>query len=215
MYMNTMRHYINIIEGRSNPELNIKPTTANVFDVYLKKYGSNGIYVHFNKIEKVGIKYGSNNTFGPMGIYAMPIHMATDYGLRNAAMMKAQYANIILAKPGISILNLDTVDISTMQGLALDALKFHKKKAASKEIDYKSTIVPNDIKGCWQSIQNLLYNISRRRGKKLPLLLTVFFRKVGFDAIIDNNQIINDNPGQIVFITPGSYDVVETIPLRF
>ena len=145
----------------------------------------------------------------------MPIHMATDYGLRNAKLMKSQYANIISANPGISILNLDTVDISTMQGLARDALKFHKKKAASKEIDYKSTVVPNDIRGCWQSIQNLLHNISRRRGKKLSLLMTVFFRKVGFDAIIDNNQIINDNPGQIVFITPGSYDVVETIPLRF
>ena len=213
--MNTMRHYINIVEGRSNPELNVKPTTADLFDVYLKKYGSNGIYVHFNKIEKVGINYNSNNTFGPMGVYAMPIHMATDYGLRNAKLMKSQYANIISANPGISILNLDTVDISTMQGLARDALKFHKKKAASKEIDYKSTVVPNDIRGCWQSIQNLLHNISRRRGKKLSLLMTVFFRKVGFDAIIDNNQIINDNPGQIVFITPGSYDVVETIPLRF
>lgn len=77
--MSNIRHFINIVEGRRNPNLNVKKTTASLFAEYEKKYGPNGVYVHYNKIEKVGINTRSTNLVGPVGVYAFPIDMANNY----------------------------------------------------------------------------------------------------------------------------------------
>lgn len=118
-----------------------------------------------------------------------------------------KYANIILAKPDIKILNLDKVTIETMKELVNDARKY-------TNINDRS--IPIDVKSCWNLITSLLKSYSEPRKKYLYAVQNFFFRvRHRYDAILDNSFVINDNPGQIVFLTPGSFIVEETIPLRF
>jgi hypothetical protein len=214
--MHDLRKFINIVEARSHPDINPKPLTSDIFQKYQSQYGSDGVYVHFNSIEKVGINIKSQNTFGPLGIYAMPIGIASTYGLDQTKMMKdVKYANVILPKNSINILNLDTVNVAEMQQLVQSALAFHKRKLKAKSDFYSSIQLPQDIRQCWRLVVKLLYEYASRRRKKLMYILNSFFRKIGYDAILDSNQIINDNPNQIVFLSSNAFTVLETIPLRF
>ncbi len=214
--MHDLRTFINIVEARSHPDINPKPLTSDVFQKYQSQYGPNGVYVHFNSIEKVGINTRSQNTYGPMGIYAMPIEIASTYGLTQTKMMKdVKYANIILPKTSINVLNLNTINIAEMQKLVQSVLAFHKRKLKAKSNFYSSIQLPQDIKECWRLVVKLLYEYASRRQKPLMHILNSFFRKIGYDAILDSNRVINDNPNQIVFLSSNAFTVLETIPLRF
>lgn len=204
--MNDIRQLISIVEGRRNPDLNLKKTISARFNEIIEELGTDGVYVHYNNIEKVGIHPRSYNLFGPMGVYGMPIDMAKGY-LLYAQKHNLKYANIILAKPGIKILNLDTITLDEMKKFLEIARSYSKLKDRS---------IPIDVKSCWRTIIDLLDRYSKIRTKNNFAVQNFFFRKkCGFDAILDNSLIINDNPGQIVFLTPGSYIVKETVPLRF
>lgn len=212
-----MRYCEFIVEARTNPEKNIKVPTEQIFKKYLDINSNNNIYVHFNKIEKVGVNLNSNNTFGPVGVYAMPLRMAISFGLYHSKIERSKYANILKLNSTAKVLNLDTVDIPVMQSLVNLAVRFHKKKLKYKTEYYNSLQIPGTIKQCWDLIQSLLYDYCNRRGwrKKLMHMLNIFFRNAGYDTIIDSNNIINDNPRQIVFLTSQPFSIVETIPIRY
>lgn len=205
---------VSVNEARSNSELNTKIPAVKIIQDYVDKYGPNGVFVHFNNIEKVGINLNSQNTFGPTGIYAMPIGIAVAYGLHQSKLYNPKYLNILLPAY-TNLLDLSKVDISTMQSLLAKALAFHKKKVKDKAIFYTNYTIPNSVQECWVEIIDLLSNYARRKGKNVNHILNIFFRKHGIDAIYDNSRIINDNPNQILFLSSKAFKVIKTIQLRF
>lgn len=203
-----------ILESRRNPDVNVKSPTSKILSGYIQKYGHNGVFVHFNNIEKVGINFKSQNTFGPIGVYAMPVGISIDYGMKQAKLNGAKYANILLPTYK-NLLDFNTIDISVMQHLVSKALAFHKKKLKNNSEFYKTFEIKNSNKECWTQIERLLYDYTRRRGKLLKNIENIFLRNNGFDAVYDNQSVINDNPDQIIFLAPGTFKVEETIPVRF
>lgn len=214
--MKDIRYYINLIEARSHPDSNPKHKTADIFIKYIEKYGSSA-YVHFNKIEKVGFNFLRNSNIAsgtPFGVFAMPIEIAASYRLENlTARYQLRYANILIARPDAKILNLDTVSLDVMKELSQQAVKFYKKK--TKDNWYVNIDKLPSVREHYQQITELLSSYSARRKRRDSIVINSFFRNNGYDAILDTNQIINDNSGQIVFLTPSSYEVLETIPIRF
>lgn len=210
-------HEINLIEIRSHPEQNPKLLTIDILQKYLNQYGDNKLYVHFGNIEKVGINLQSKNMFGPHGVYAFPLKNAIPVlDSIKTKTENAKYANILEPTSSAHILNLDTVDVNTMQKILQNAIAFHRKNTKDKPNRYSHFNSVTTVKQIYRSIESLLENyVNRRPSKKLSYLENVFFRSQGYDAIFDTQRIINDNPNQIVFLTPKAFKVIETIPLRF
>lgn len=201
-------------EIRSNPERNPKRSTSDVFNDYLHRYGEGKVYVHFGKLEKVGINPQSSNMFGPHGVYGYPLENAATVLKDPYLPKRAVYANVIVPTPGARILDLDKVPVQRMKELLSAAVTFHRKKIKDKTNAYERYLDASDTRSAYEGIKRLLSDYSRRRGRRLSLVENAFFRSQGYDAIRDTGRIMNDNPNQIVFLVPSAYKVIERIPLR-
>ena len=204
--MNNLKYYINLInEARSHPDLNIKsPAIAT-----LEKYKNQpGLYVHFNDIEKIGVNLQSKNTFGPYGVYAFPL----DYAIQNyeriiaSGIKTRKYMTILKAKSGINILDLGKIKRATLENIKNLVNTFSRKIKAQE--------LTGNNRRDFHNIQITISSIARRIGRSFQSLSNSIFRKLGYDAIYDNNRMLNDNPNQIVFLKSNTFDILETVPFR-
>ena len=202
-----------IFEVRSHPELNVKVNSFEEIKNYIEQHPSSRLYLHFNTIEKVGIHLQSKNTYGPFGIYAMPMYYVIDNGEsrfnRIVNINKPIYVNILQENPGIKILNLNIIDNNFIQ------LFFNKINSLSKK---KSRVDPSELTGevskDWRLIQSIIGRKASRSGTSSQALWNIILRSMGYDALYDSSSLLNDNPNQIVFLHSKAFTLVKTIPIR-
>jgi hypothetical protein len=210
--MHDLRHLINIVnEARSHPELNPKHLTIDVINQLKQRPDADQLYVHFNNIEKVGLHLNSNNTFGPTGIYAFPLGFVDSRILEMSKMHNTKYMNVLKASSSLKLLNLNKVDQSFIQQFYDLVARAYKKALKSKTKDMMSGSIRND----WSTIAYMIADIARKRKKPPQHLWNVFLRQLGYDAVYDSSRLMNDNPNQMIFLVPGTYQVVLTEVIRF
>jgi hypothetical protein len=212
--MNDLRHYINIIETRSHPELNPKPITVDILKQYIKKYGKNKLFVHFNDIEKVGINFNPKSTYGPIGIYAYPIEKSLEIVFYAVHDAKWKYANVLLPKKDINILNLDTVSEDKVRHIFDATFNLVKKNNVNLANELPMWYTSNRQEN-FLIILHMCAAIAKAKGNtNRESIYNIILRSLGYDAVFDTSRILNSNPHQIIFLTPTSFEVIETIPLR-
>lgn len=206
-----------ICEKRSHPEQNPRETTAELIARFAQQDNGLGLYVHFGSIEKVGINPRSQNIYGPIGVYAIPLLWANDhqnYWRSQVDMTTSKYVNIIQLKPSARVLDLSTIYPTTMKDMLEKTIRWHKKKTGTRSDYYQHMRLHNSVANLYRDIEQLVTDYAKRRKKTPMYQLNHWFRTLGYDAVLDDgNQIINDNPSQIVFLTPSSYHVIYRAPV--
>lgn len=217
--MNDIRYYINLLdEARSHPELNPKISTYNVIRKYSSSSNANQLYLHFNNIEKVGINLKSSNTFGPFGVYAFPIShfsQSSEKSFNYQIKMnrsRARYLNILQIRPDANVLNLTNLTNEVLEQVYNQVKRIHKKVTHSSNKHYLP--LTNNVKHDWRILVSLIGGISSTRDISWQGAFNIVLRQVGYDALYDSSQLLNDNPNQIVFLHTKAFDIVETIPVR-
>lgn len=198
-----------ITELRSHPELNPKTATWQL----LEPYWGRDLYLHFSRIEKVGVNLKSTNTWGPWGVYTFPI----EYIAQNptvfrwaAGQVKGGFLHILEPKPGIRVLDLARISEEDVAEL---------RRALKKITGRWPEITPGTATEQWRA---LMQATSRQiRTSRAPTmnqrpqtLLNKILRRAGWDALRDDQQLLNDAPNQQVFLHGLGYTVLKTIPLR-
>lgn len=204
-----------LFEARRNPALNPKLSTFQLLEPYL----SADYFIHFNSIEKVGIRPRGSNTYGPNGVYAFP----ADY----FHGQPAEFDHIVkLNRPTlVHVLKLTVHsrvwDLSKLTAADINRFRSAVKTVLSTHINSNPSILQriNNSSGSlndqWQRLVRLI--IEHRRNERNPgwkFQLNTLFRELGWNAILDSTRSINDNPYQIIFLDPKSFDVVKTFPIR-
>ena len=199
-----------VLEARRNPEQNPKPSTWQELEPYWGK----DLYLHFNRIEKVGVNLQSTNTWGPWGVYTFPIgFMEKNPKMFQwaAEFVRGGFLHILEPKPGIRVLDLAQITEGD-----IEALEAELEKITGKPQD-KAQGSPR------QQWRDLMQAVSRqwrprtggaRLAGRPQTLLNKILRRAGWDAVLDEHQLLNDNPNQQVFLHGSAYALIKTIPLR-
>lgn len=198
-----------ITELRRNPELNTKQSTWRDLD----SYWGRDLYLHFNKIEKIGVNLKSTNTWGPWGVYTFPIQ----YIERNpeifrwaANHVKGGFLHILAPKPGIRVL-----DLAKITDRDIEQLRKELENITGKSVN----LGPGTTKEQWRDLmqaasRSIRTNRAPTMSQRPQTLVNKTLRRAGWDAVRDDRQLLNDNPNQQVFLHGLGYTVIKTIPLR-
>jgi len=206
----------------------ITPEESYTSFIALKKYkGNKNTYIHFTDINKLGMNPQKDH-HDPYGIYFYPTNFVfsddtkfCQYGFS----MKYYYICKINTK---NFLNINKVDY--------DDIKLFFKKAGLIDLFYNINI--GDFGKQGQRYDKKLWNVldmlntepskrddyfetdegktirkdSREYLKTLPQVKwNTFFSKLGYDGIIDNKGVVNDNePQQLIVFNPKTIEILET-----
>lgn len=198
-----------VLEARKNPELNPKQSTWRALD----SYWGRDLYLHFNRIEKVGVNLQSTNTWGPWGVYTFPIQ----YIEQNPEMfqwaanhVKGGFLHILAAKPGIRVLRLAQISEEDIAELAKEL-----ENITGKSVNLGQGTAREQWRDLMQATSRQIRTHRAPAMTERPqTTLNKILRRAGWDAVHDDSQLLNDNPNQQVFLHGSAYTLIKTIPIR-
>lgn len=204
---------IELLEARRNPHLN--PT----FDALTKlkqiahKYGTEGIYVRFSGIPKLGVnpqsKWGT-----PFGICAYPLDYVIEAELRVPYAGNMKYLIVFKLKPTANILDLNSSINPNILNTWFNAIKFVTHASIKKPDNFNTYLdmwnyMYNCIRGEQYDYKNEVGHEKNKDGIKAYNI----FRHMKVDGIIDHGQgiIQHNEPHQGIFFNTKSLQLVSII----
>lgn len=172
----------------------------------LKQYKGDDIGVHFSHTEFVKMN-PSPMHHDPLGVYSFPKSYVESDGLdNNFGFAKMPFAHILKIKDSASVLNLSTLDQTTTESIVVDMGIPVDYLTSEDTKHYSGDKWGHRLWGSmerWRSENNLSKNSSWNN----------LFKKVGYNVLRDDgDRIIHPNePAQIAFLDPSTYEVLETI----
>lgn len=206
------RKFVEMIEARSHPELNLKISmTLRMKDRLAKSTSLPGLphiknaFVSFTSLEKLGINPGSEFKT-PLGIYSYPLTYVNDAiaggehpGDALPFAGNFEFANLFSAKG--NIIDLNNVSKSEYDEYVEKILSNYPKRQKAVDKANKSTA----------SFGQKLWSLTQQIANKDPVEWNAVFRKIGISGCYDKGEgIIHTNePTQAVFFSIQSITQVE------
>lgn len=213
--------HLELVEARKNPTLNPKTNVTQVLADYLAN--TNGqigpvrnAFVNFTDIQKFGINPQAD-TPDPIGIYAYPIDYVLDTvddvrGLPGAGGRK--YFNLFQVRGNFLVLSevtsADAQMIFKKLSQIISAASGQSLDQASALLDKIATKVNGNTPGAlvWRTINRAANQLVGKLGSRAIVAAANMYRKLGYDGVIDTQNIIGYQPVQIVvFSTANAYNV--------
>lgn len=206
------------VEGRSNPELNIKLSTVE----QLEKYSDDpNVFISFTEIHKIGINPGSKYRT-PNGIYAYPLKQLWGDIKRSTYKMNVPFAgnnpNIFVFKPKYHVKDLETYseyDYVKDCNLLQKMFKFplYLQQFQLKFDTFVQLVDYAERTAFRQTYNSAFWNLTRIISDDNPVKWTNIFIKLGYYGFVDYGKgIIHGNePSQAVFFNATYIKVIDHI----
>jgi len=197
---------MNLSEIRSHPDQNPKLKTIDVIKQNEKIYGDK-LFVHFSRIDKLGINPNYGWEFTPAGLYARSVEEALHDLQSNYFYDQYKFATLLTFSSSAKILNLSSTNQNTLNNLMRLAYDFYKKKTNITDKNAKPFLDMN-VRETWHKIAGIFMDLWDK-DQRSPFYWNAIVRKLGYNVLMDNDGIIHeDHTTQVVFLTPDSYKVI-------
>ena len=186
----------------------VRNTYSDLMD-YLEKTPED-VYVNFGDNPKnpfVPAKKSSHHD--PVGIYGFPKkYMVNTKQTANPGFWSSPYITVFKLKPGAKVLDLDTLS----KDKALEYLDTMGIKDYIDKPYHRSLVNEGGGALLWHTMEKYIALSREHKNTAWNLL----FKKIGIDAVVDNNGVIHSNePEQIVLLNPSMGEVVKTVERPF
>jgi hypothetical protein len=178
-------------------------TLTKLYKALKTKYTDDMVGVHFTRINKVGIRTDPAH-HDPIGVYAFPRNYVLN-DIKNEGFAGMEFSHIIVPSSKAKILNLGTISEKTASRL-LTQMGIPSSYLTDETTYHNSGADVGHM--LWGAMERWRHENKLSKNSSWNTL----FKKTGYNVLYDPGlKIIHwAEPTQIVYMTPGTYKVVDT-----